>query len=279
MVLIVVIRPIKRAIQVYHAEGLRRLVAKIPRYVTRKIRHTWDQLIRPHLPRKIVYYNGVRVRAARWFDSSLPWYTTDRPKYEAGLINGIRECVKSGDSVVIVGGGWGVSSVVAATQTGEAGSVVVYEGSASYAKQIHGTSEIDGVTRRVSVHHAVVGPEIELKGDRGDAPVISPRDLPGCDVLVLDCEGAEADILSNFESNPRTIIVETHGLYDSPEKDVKVLLEDAGYEIIDRNVAEVETITSLVGGRKDKSNLKEFCIKNDVFVLVAKSKSHMADDS
>lgn len=263
------IRPVKRAIRVYHEEGLRRVAAKTPRYVKRRIRRTWDQIIRPYLPRKAVCYNGVRVRAARWFDSSLPWYTAGRPKYEVGLLHEIRKSVKHGNSIAIVGGGWGVSSVVAARQTGEVGSVDVYEGSEFAVKQVKETIGLNRVADQVIVHHAVVGPEVQLDGSRGGAAGVTPGDLPECDVLVLDCEGAETAILSNLEIDPQTIIVETHGLYDSPEEDVRMILESLEYEITDRKVAEVETVNRLVGGRKAITSLGQACMENGVFVLVA----------
>lgn len=265
-----VLRVIERAIRVYREEGPRRLVAKSLRYGKRKIRRAWDQAIRPNLPWRVVSYNGVRVRAARWFDPTLPWYTAGRPRYEVGLLEGIQGHAALGDSVVIVGGGWGVSAVAAATQTGETGSVDVYEGSASAVEQVEETIRLNGMVDRVNVHHAVVGPEIQLDGGRGGARELSPEELPAHDVLVLDCEGAETAILSNLEFAPRTIVVETHGFYDSSEEDTKMLLEGMGYEIAERKIAEVDTVSGLVGGRVVETNLENHCRECRVFVLVGK---------
>lgn len=262
------IRLIERAIRVYREEGSRRLGAKSLRYGKRKIRQTWDRAIRPHLPKRVVSYNGVWVRAARWLDPSLPWYTAERPMYEVGLLEGIRGHVTPDDSVVIVGGGWGVSAAAAATHTGGTGSVDVYEGSASAVEQVEETIRLNGVVDQVSVHHAVVGPEIQLDGERDGATELSPEELPAHDMLVLDCEGAETAILSNLEIAPRKIIVETHGLYDSSEEDVKMLLEDMGYEIAERKIAEVETVNGLVGGRLVETDLREHCRECGVFILV-----------
>lgn len=273
-----VIRLFERARRVYCEEGPRRLVAKSLRYGKRGIRRTWDQTVRPQLPRRVVPYNGVRVRAARWFDPSLPWYTAGRPRYEVGLLAGIQGHAAPGDSVVIVGGGWGVSAVVASTRTGETGSVAVYEGSASAVEQVEETIRLNGVVDRVSVHHAVVGPEIQLNGGRGGATELSPEELPAHDVLVLDCEGAEIAILSNLEFIPRKIIVETHGLYDSSEEDVKMLMEDMGYEIAERKTAEIGTVNGLVGGRVVETDLEDHCRESGVFVLVGKKSKKTKKD-
>lgn len=50
-----------------------------------------------------------------------PW--ADQPDYEDGLVVGLTETLRSGDRVVIVGGGIGVTAVVAALRTGRSGSV------------------------------------------------------------------------------------------------------------------------------------------------------------
>lgn len=171
---------------------------------------------------------------------------------------------------MIIGGGYGVSSVAAATHTGETGSVDVYEGSAPAVKQVQDTLRLNGVVNRVNVHHTVVGPEIQLDGERGGATELAPEELPACDVLVLDCEGAETAILSNLDIAPRTIIVETHEIYDSSEEDVKMLLEDMGYEIAERKIAEVGTVNGLVGGRVVETDLEDHCRESGVFVLVGK---------
>jgi hypothetical protein len=46
--------------------------------------------------------------------------------------------------------------------------------------------------------------------------VISPAELPECDILELDGEGAESLILRNMTIRPRVIAVETHGVYGAP---------------------------------------------------------------
>jgi hypothetical protein len=40
--------------------------------------------------------------------------------------------------------------------------------------------------------------------------VLPPSELPPCNVLELDCEGAEVEILREMNIQPRVILVETH---------------------------------------------------------------------
>jgi hypothetical protein len=68
--------------------------------------------------------------------------------------------------------------------------------------------------------------------------VLPPSQLPPCDVLQLDCEGAEVEILRELTIQPRLILVETHGLYGAPTDVVASLLENCGYIVSDRGVAE-----------------------------------------
>lgn len=244
-----------RARGVYKDEGLYQLLIK-------GVKFGYDTYIRPHLPLRKVSYNGVPVQVARLGDSIIPWHETDIPGYEQALVKGIREHVEEGDKIVIVGGGWGVSTVVAARHAGYHGCVTTFEGSLSAAKNVQNTVEVNSVTNRVTVKHAVVGQAISLHGTTSEdesvsneLPTISPTKLPQCDVLVLDCEGAELDILSRMEIDPRTIIVETHGIYGAPESEVRSCLQENGYDVIDKSIAE--------------ERLKMLCKENGIFVLTA----------
>ena len=74
-------------------------------------------------------------------------------------------------------------------------------------------------------------------GDSGNASLLAPSELRDCEVLVLDCEGAERDILNQRDLNrPRVIIVETHSYLGSPEDVIEDLLRDAGYQVVTREV-------------------------------------------
>jgi len=63
-----------------------------------------DNYVSPYLPRAVVRYNGVKVKAARIFDTSLPWREGYRPQFESGLISAVSCYASLGDNVVIIGG-------------------------------------------------------------------------------------------------------------------------------------------------------------------------------
>jgi hypothetical protein len=111
------------------------------------------------------------------------------------------------------------------------------------------------VAQKVSIHHAVVGPAISLRDDENAAESVSPTDLPECDVLVLDCEGAEMEILEEMDIRPRNIIVETHSIFDSPEEKVRDRLTQSGYQILRSTVAE--------------ERLRRECEEKGIYVLFA----------
>lgn len=193
------------------------------------VQSVYNRFVRPHLPYKLSTHNGVTVRGAKLFD-----FTDRFPEYEAALIDALRESVAEGDDVVVVGGGFGVSSVVAANQAGEEGSVVTYEGGSNQYKLLLESLELNDVSDLVTVEHAIVGSAVSLFTPSGDADTVEATELPACDVLEMDCEGAELEILRDLEIVPHTIVVETHACFGAPEKDVRAELDRLGYDIIDR---------------------------------------------
>jgi hypothetical protein len=203
--------------------------------------------------------NRYQVPANRLFDGIVPGVNTesDRPDYESGLVDGIDEHVRVGDTVVIVGGGYGVTVLAAAEKVTAEGSVIVYEGAASSVDHIRELIEAKGVSDRVQVRHAVVGEPRSLRGDRGNARAVAPAELPDCDVLELDCEGTEMEILPAMNVRPRVVLVETHGTYDAPSDAVESELETLGYEIRSKTVADE--------GRR------ETCRERDIHVITAVS--------
>lgn len=235
-----------QATTVYREHGLRELSQ-------RSIQYIYNNGIRPHLPRTTVEYNGVKVRAARVGDCILPWQTTDIPTYEDALVSGIRAHVEENDTVVVVGGGWGVSTVAAAVKTGKSGQVITYEGSEDEVCKVRETAQLNGVEGHCEIRHAIIGQAKSLRGNQGQASILPPNELPECDILILDCEGAENMILDGMVIRPRVTIVESHGMLGASKKDVKKRLEQQGYEVTNRGVAE--------------PHLRETCIRNGVYVL------------
>lgn len=165
------------------------------------------------------------------------------PDKEAALVEAGKQLMRSGDSVTIVGGGHGVSAYRAVQNIGLSGQLTVYEGSEERAKQVENTvfynlfgdAELRYYrTFGVEVVNAVVGSAEDVFGD-SHGRVIPPDQLEPCDVLELDCEGAELQILQEMEIEPRSVIVELHPWLHADAYDAVLdVLQDRGYEIVYR---------------------------------------------
>jgi len=156
---------------------------------------------------------------------------------EKGIMVAHERLTSSGDQIVIVGGGDGVTAVTAGRITRTKGSVTIYEAGDRACQEIAERIQVDGLSSICAVHHALVGPHIDVYGgDTASASRIHPRDLPPCDVLELDCEGAEVAILRDLRIRPRVIIVEIHPIH-FPEDAFWVLdkLDDLGYHVVYRS--------------------------------------------
>lgn len=191
--------------------------------------------------RKIAVYNGVAVRNARLLDKN-----DTHHEHEKQLIEAIRKYVSNNDRVVLIGGGSGASTVVAAHQVGNSGRVIVFEALKSLSKQIQNTITLNKVNEIVDVQHAIVERPIYVKGNSDDAEIISAKNLQECDVLVMDCEGAELYIMQNITKKPQKIIVETHSHLGSSSDAIKKILNNLGYEIVFNKVRS-ENVSVLVG--------------------------------
>lgn len=189
----------------------------------------YDRFVRPLLPLVSCNLSGVTVRGpARLFESNREY-----PQYKQCLCDAIRTHVSDGDLVNIVGGGLGVSAVLAARQGGD---VFVYEASAHQHDMIQQTLGLNEHTDDVDVINAVIGAygndaQYHTEFD-GDAPQLAPTTVDDCDVLVLNCDGVEALIISEMSPTPTTIIVEYHAYQQSPRSRIESLLEHTGYDIV-----------------------------------------------
>jgi hypothetical protein len=158
-------------------------------------------------------------------------------EYEAGLCKSIRNYVSSGDTVVIVGGGLGVSSIVAANYVGTDGVVHTYEASDTQYNKINATVSHNKADDRINLNHSYVSEvnkaSVKKYGSSGNATFVPAKDLPNCNVLELDCEGAEINILESMTIRPEIIVVETHGHLGSIKPDIKEILNELEYEIIE----------------------------------------------
>lgn len=226
------------------------------------IRTLYNNTIRPHLPRRVAEYNGVTVQTDEPVGAPLvswPPSFGNIPLYESGLCDAIREHADYGDVVTIVGGGYGASTVIAARQVGSTGLVHTYEASEEFISLCRGTVELNSVDNWVTVHGKTVGEPGNLYGEDAEpAPVVHPDDLPTSDVMAIDAEGAEQTILRAMEERPKTLIVESHGQFDSPSDELRELLEKMGYTIDNEVFAE------------EREPVKSHCIKHDIKVITAR---------
>ena len=203
--------------------------------------------------------NGIKVQPIKFGDRFLSprWRSIDefvKPNYESSLVKGLKEFVKEGYKVVIVGGGKGVTTSIASKLTGPTGRVICYEASKQSVNAIKNTIAYNAVPDNIEVINKCVGEPISVWGDLTDK-VIQPNQLPQCELLELDCEGAEKKILNELSIRPEIILVETHGIFNSSTKEIVGLLQNIGYKIVNTEVAEVD--------------LEQYCIENDIRVIWA----------
>jgi len=191
------------------------------------VQYLYNRLLRPHLPRKIGMKNEVAVRDNGLFD-----LVDVSPNAEQPCVSAIQHHVESGDSVCIIGGGAGITPVHAARQGGE---VTVYEAARQSVELVRETAELNTVADQISVCHAVVGDAIEIRGDTIGIEV-HPDEIPECDYLEIDCEGAEVSILQGLSIKPRTITVEYHPFLGVSRDQIIDLLHEKGYAIINSEV-------------------------------------------
>lgn len=235
----------------YRENGIRYIICEA-------IPHIHNHYVRDLLYRKKTTLNDVEVRYRRVGDRIVPWQAghPNPESYEFGIVEALRTHLRKGDDVVIIGGGWGVSTTVAALEVGSVGSVLTYEASPKQAERVQETTKLNEVDDRVTVENSVVSHTVSIYGSETSSRIISPENIPECDVLELDCEGAEKEILCNLEIRPRVIIVETHGVFDSPTMKITNQLKEMGYAIESTQLAE-------------SGEMEEMCRERDVKVVVA----------
>lgn len=178
--------------------------------------------------------NGVLVESeeAKLLDNIIGF-----PYHEDTEIDYIKKYVNAGDKVVDIGGGVGVSSVWAARKAGKSGKITVYEPSSTCIERMRRTFELNKVEAEIQINHALVSEEAgKIRFEEGEnAEKILPQDIPDCDVLNMDCEGAELAILKEMNITPKMILVETHSMYGSSGTDVIEVLKGLDYEVLEVN--------------------------------------------
>jgi hypothetical protein len=206
-------------------------------FVGRTIKYLYN-LVYSHFPKRYLEYNGVGVPAARLFEDKIPTRVVeDRENYEEGIVRSIERNVRKDDEVILLGGGYGVTAVKAAQQTGDASFVSIFEASEEQVELIMDTLERNDY-RDIEVNNAVVGSEVDVWGSSESAESLNPGDIPSCDVLEMDIEGSEKEVLKNLEIRPRVLIVESHGFKGSKTKRTRELVSQLGYNIQTIDLAE-----------------------------------------
>jgi hypothetical protein len=245
---------ISKALQLYREVGGSVFVWRLASFAYKRV-------VRPLMPNtQPLMYAGVVVGYKKVGDWLLPKLfqpppSRDLPGYEEGLVKALREHVRPNDRIVVVGVGLGVTCVVAARQSGPKGTVVSYEGDHAGCQSLNRVAKLNGVQDRIQNHHAIVAKAIGVYGHEFAHRVVNPLELPNCDILELDCEGAEILILQEMAITPRVVAVETHGFLGAQTKDIRAILEHRGYTVDDTGWAEPQ-------------DHLETCIENDIRVLV-----------
>lgn len=193
--------------------------------------------VRPFIPRITRQYNGgVRVRDYSLIDPVLGAESLLETDYKQNLVRAVRESVSPGDDVVVVGGGFGVTTVHAYLKSNglphvKHGRITCFEPSSKRFEKTKKTVELNSAD--VDLRREAVGDVKKKIGNVSEAGFRHPSNLPDCDVLELDCEGAELEILQEMKIRPQKIVVETHEEYGSPTEDVKKVLNESGYDVVE----------------------------------------------
>lgn len=224
------------------------IVRPLPEVGRELLRKVYEGTIRRHLPRSLGVYNGVVTRKYYLLDLTA---ATSEPEYKRLLVDAVRDAVTPGDTVVEIGAGFGVCTTWAARCVGETGRVVAYEANREQVAVIREALELTGqatgerLVDRVDVRHALVGANVLSYGPTTGADTVPLSDLPTADVLLMDCEGAELDILGDLATRPERVVVETHPQLGASTRDVVERLSDHGYD------STATTVTTTASGTKD----------------------------
>lgn len=148
---------------------------------------------------------------------------------------------ENGQTVGVVGSGLCVSTVKAANEVGDGGRVISFEASKHWFENASETVRLSLVEHIVELKHEIFRSANNVFKGTGDTSKVSQKEyLRQCDILELDCEGAELGIIQLMSERPTTIIVETHGFLESSIADVTALLTEHGYDIVDKKPENLE---------------------------------------
>ena len=192
--------------------------------------------IRSYLPRRIkVLHCGTKV-ITRLGDS----YNTEAPfrnlPYKKNNSKAIEETVEEGDRPVSIGGGRGVNPTRIMSKNGIP-TVKVFEPGKKMRKicfrnMKENINHYPGFQFRI--YKGFFYASDEVWGEVDEEEKLTVEDIPECDLLEMDCEGAEVHIIPNLveiEKPPKKLIVEVHEGINTSREEVNSLLEYANYEL------------------------------------------------
>jgi len=215
----------------YHIGGMKAITLESIGMIHRRI-------LRPYLPETNLTpeFSGINVPSAevdsRYFDQIVPWATPGNRKWhEHDLIKVARSTISRGIRVIVVGGGTGASTVHCAREVDSLGEILVFEASSEMAEICRRTINANSTPCPVTVRNQTVGEAVKLYGDDAPSDTVSPIELPEADVMVLDCEGAEKEIISSEYDLPNKLVVETHGVFGATTEEVEKILINRGYKV------------------------------------------------
>ncbi len=194
-------------------------------------------------------WNGVEVPPEvapkyRLIDNYCSLARTDYIKSEDGEVRSHKDYTHSGDTVVVVGGRRGITSVHAAWESEPDGEVIIFEPSVKNAQIIQEVIKLNNVENECEIRKKVVGTAISVNEFTDKFQNIHPKELPECDVLEMDCEGGELEIVKGMEISPRVIIMEVHPKLNPNAPEAIDELINKGYDIVKRRTNEGESLTS-----------------------------------
>lgn len=126
-----------------------------------------------------------------------------------------------------------MSTVVAAELVAPVGSVIVFEPSPEMINIIQQTLALNATPEVYDLRQTLIGPPLQVYTDKEIEDIDKTEELPQCDLLLLDCEGAEYEIIENLETRPQYVIIELHpDLVEHSPDAVLTAASQYGYEII-----------------------------------------------
>lgn len=246
---------IKRPYDIWRESRIYNLLFGIKRYLIGKMIGILFEFRRWLPPiRDYALLNGKKTavvhmeyKKLRPFDRLLRDYAPSiNPDEKNANIDVIKKHVQEKDSVVVIGGGYGLSATFAAEEVGPKGKVTIYEGDSNSIESVKKTLEMNNVTERCEVIHAIVADEYRLIGEGEGGHAVPPSEIKECDVLEMDCEGAEINIIKELKIRPRVLIIEQHhhkdyAPYSSPDI-IPNILDDYGYNVKVKNARAADQI-------------------------------------